>query len=196
MAIIPATQTLHQDALQRWLARQKRSTQLYRGAEEPLEEAVGMFRPGGGFGAGQMQLAEDQARREKAEALTSQVASGMSSGSLATATGLRIGRDLTTTKLGIEDTRTQFLNQALQTLSGLRGTEAQQVGATVDPTYSPYMSALINRSANISANIQPYGGLEAWSAQYGVTAAKRKREEGLTERKAARTTGGYVELQF
>jgi len=180
MAITPATQTLHQDALQRWLAQQKESTRLYGKAEEPLQETVGMFRPGGG-------LAEDQARKEKAEALINQVQSGMSSGSLATATGLRVGRDLTKAKLGIEDTRTQFLAQAMQALSGLRGTQAQQTGATVDPTYAPYMGSLTSRAASQAANIRPYEGLEAWSSKYGI-----KSRAGTSGTKSEK----YMELQF
>jgi hypothetical protein len=90
-------------------------------ARNPLQEAINLFRRGGGFGAGQNALIEEQAKRDKAEALSNQVASGMSSGSLATSTGLRIGRDVATQKLGVEDTRTQFLSQALQALSGLYG---------------------------------------------------------------------------
>ena len=155
-----------------WVTRQKRSAQLYARAETPLQETVGMFRPGGGYGAGQVQLAEDQARKEKAEALTTQVASGMSSGSLATATGLRVGRDLTTAKLGIEDVRTQFLAQALQALGGLRGTQAQQVGATVNPTYAPYMSAL---------------------AGWGTSPAASMRQQQPQQQQQQ---GRYVEMQF
>jgi hypothetical protein len=90
-------------------------------AKNPLQQAIDLFKPGGGFGAWQNALIEEEAKRNKAQALSDQVASGMSSGSLATSTGLRIGRDTTTAKLGVEDTRTQFLNQALQALSGLFG---------------------------------------------------------------------------
>lgn len=129
----------YQSTLQRWLARQKESRGLYAGAEQPLTETTEMFRPGGGYGAHQIALIEEEAKRTKAEALAEQVAKGMSSSSLATATGLRVGRDVTTAKLGVEDVRTQFLAQALSQLAGLRGTQAGQVGATTDPTYAPYM---------------------------------------------------------
>ena len=92
-----------------------------RQARNPLTQAIQMFQPGGGYGAGQTALIEEQAKQAKAEALANQVASGMSSGSLATSTGLRVGRDVTTAKLGVEDQRTQYLNQLLQALSNMYG---------------------------------------------------------------------------
>lgn len=132
----------YESALQRWLKQQKRATGLYARAEEPLVETTEMFRPGGGYGAGQIALIEEEAKRAKAEALAEQVATGMSSGSLATATGLRVGRDVTRTKLGVEDVRTQFLQQALGQLAGLRGTQAGQVATTAEPYTPSYLGAL------------------------------------------------------
>jgi hypothetical protein len=90
-------------------------------AKSPLTETIEMFRPGGTYGAGQRALIEEEGKRRQAEALANQVATGMGSGALATSTGLRVGRDIATQKLGVEDVRTQFLNQALQALSGLYG---------------------------------------------------------------------------
>jgi len=119
------------NALQRWLDQQRTATKQFTAAAKPLEQAVGMFQPGGGYGAGQRSLLEEQAKQAQAQALANQVASGMSSGSLATGTGLRVQRDLAQGLAGVEDTRTQFLAQALQALSGLRGQQAGTTAAVI-----------------------------------------------------------------
>lgn len=131
-----------QSALSRWLVQQQQATQQFAGAEKPLRQAVQLFQPGGGYGRGQATLLQEQARQAQAEALSTQVATGMSSGSLATGTGLRVKKDLAQGLAGVEDVRTQFLTQALQSLGGLRGTQAQTTAAVSDPTYAPYMSYL------------------------------------------------------
>ena len=136
-----------QNALQRWLAQQKQSTATYTAAEEPLREAVQMFQTGGSYGEGQRALLRDEAKQAMAEAMTSQVASGMSSGSLATSTAMRAKSDLAKNLAGVEDVRTQFLTQALQALSGLRGQRAETLANLVDPTYAPYMSYLGQQEA-------------------------------------------------
>lgn len=128
-----------QNALARWLDQQKRARKQFSAAEQPLQQSVQMFQPGGGYGRGQAMLFRDEARRAGAEATSQQVASGMSSGSLSTGTGLRIKRDMATSLAGVEDVRTQFLNQALSNLSGLRGQQAGLTAQVNDPTYAPYM---------------------------------------------------------
>jgi hypothetical protein len=140
-------------ALQRWLGQQQQAQSQFTAAAKPLEQAVGMFQPGGGYGEGQKALLEEQAKQAQAQALANQVASGMSSGSLATGTGLRVQRDLAQSLAGVEDTRTQFLAQALQALSGLRGQQAGTTAAVTDPVTSsflPYLSNLINTQAGVS----------------------------------------------
>ena len=135
----------YQTALAGWLSRQKKAGAQFSAAEQPLQQAVQMFQPGGGYGRGQETLLRGEARRAKAEATSRQVASGMSSGSLATGTGLRVERDLATGLAGVEDVRTQFLSRALESLSGLRGTQAQTTAATTDPTFAPYMGYIAAR---------------------------------------------------
>lgn len=139
----PVSQTpggvLSRNALSRWLQRQKQSKEQFSAAEQPLQQAVTSFQPGGGYGRGQRTLLRDEARRAGAEATASQVASGMSSGSLATGTKLRTERDLATGLAGVEDQRTAFLNQALSQLSGLRGQQASITAQTSDPTFAPYL---------------------------------------------------------
>ena len=129
------------NALSRWLGQQKQAQGQFSAAQQPLQQAVQMFQPGGGYGRGQTTLLRDEARRAGAEATASQVASGMSSGSLATGTGLRIEKDLAQGLAGVEDQRTQFLAQALQMLSGARQGQAQTTAQVTDPTYAPFMGA-------------------------------------------------------
>ena len=150
-------QTATQNALQRWLSQQKRSRTQFTAAEQPLQQSVQMFQPGGGYGRGQETLLRDEARRAGAEATTQQVASGMSSGSLATGTKLRTERDLATGLAGVQDTRTQFLNQALSNLSGLRGQQAGLTAQVNDPTYAPYMGYLSNRFGQVAGLNQAAG---------------------------------------
>jgi hypothetical protein len=78
------------------------------------------------------------------------VASGMSSGSLATGTKLRTERDLATSLAGVEDVRTQFLNQALTNLSGLQGQQAGLTAQISDPVFAPYLSYLASREGQVA----------------------------------------------
>ena len=143
-------QVAAQNALQRWLDQQRLSRQQFTAAEEPLRQAVEMFQPGGGYGRGQATLLREEARRAQAEATAQQVASGMSSGSLATGTKLRTERDLATGLAGVEDVRTQFLQQALANLSGLRGQQAGLTAQVTDPIAVPYLNYLSNRYGQVS----------------------------------------------
>jgi hypothetical protein len=172
----PDVKGLYTSALNRWLQQQKQSAGIFKTAESPLLEAKNLFAPGGGYGAGQTALIEDEARRAQAEALANQVATGMSSGSLATSTGLRVKSDMTKAKLGVEDTRTQFLADILSKLSGLRGAYAGQVSAAQGPEYGPVAGAL----ANIYGS-QIGGESNFWNAVSGnmgrSTPAKKITEE-------------------
>lgn len=184
---------LAQDALQRWLLQQRQATKQFGAAEQPLQQAVQMFQPGGGYGAGQVALLEREARQAQARALSEQVASGMSSGSLATSTGLRVASDLARGKLGVEDTRTQFLNQALQALSGLRGGQAQTTASLVDPTYAPlmgYMSGEQQSSAQLAGQrIQSQTEIQAQQMRNDLALA-------LAKMKSEENQGTYSTLQF
>lgn len=172
-----------QNALTRWLKQQKMSQKQFTGAEQPLQQAIESFRPGGGFGAGQNALLEDEARRAQANALAEQVASGMSSGSLATSTGLRVASDLSKAKLGVEDTRTQFLNQALQALSGLRSGQAQTTAQVTDPVTAPFISYLSGAQQS-SAQLQA----QQMSNQLALTLAELENKN--------KNTGTYASLKF
>lgn len=148
-----------QNSLSRWLEQQKRSREQFTSAEQPLQQSVEMFQPGGGYGRGQATLFRDEARRAGAEATSQQVASGMSSGSLSTGTGLRIKRDLATSLAGVEDTRTQFLNRALSNLSGLRGQQAGLTAQINDPIAPAYLGYLGQRFGQVAGlNVAAMGG--------------------------------------
>lgn len=167
-----------QTSLTRWLNQQREAKQKFAAAETPLQEAVQMFQPGGGYGQGQRNLLQDQARQALAESLTSQVASGMSSGSLATSTALRTKSDLAKNLAGVEDVRTQFLNQALQALSGARSTQAQTLANITDPVTAPYLSYL--------------GGQDALAAQQAmeVNRANAALRLGSMQAEAQKTQAG------
>lgn len=174
-----------QNALARWLARQKQAQTQFSAAEQPLRQAVQSFQPGGGYGQSQAMLLRDEARRAGAEATAQQVATGMSSGSLATSTGLRVGRDLATGLAGVEDVRTQFLGQALRDLSGLRAGHAQTTAATVDPTYAPYMGYLGGRAGQETQLELGEMGAKAEAAR--LTEAKRQFTQSWYDRQRERT---------
>ena len=174
-----------QSALQRWLGTQRQARGMFGQAEQPLRESVQMFQPGGGYGRGQAMLLQEQARQAQAEALSSQVATGMSSGSLATGTGLRVKRDLAQGLAGVEDVRTQFLTQALQSLSGLRGRRAQTLATTQDPVYAPYMSYLGGAETRASQE-----AMQRVQANAGLRTANRQ-----PTRQTA-TSSGYRSLQY
>lgn len=174
-----------QSALSRWLGTQREAKGMFAGAEQPLRESVQMFQPGGGYGRGQATLLRGEAKRAQAEALSSQVATGMSSGSLATGTGLRVERDLAQGLTGVEDVRTQFLTQALQSLAGLRGRRAETLAATQDPVYAPYMSYL--------------GGAETRASQQAMNVVQANaalQMASMRNRNQPTTSSGYRSMQF
>jgi hypothetical protein len=90
-------------------------------AKNALQDMIKLFRQGGGYGAGQNAIIDTAANQAQAKAASDAVASGMSSGSLASSMGQRISSDTAKAKLGVEDTRTNFLAQAMQALSALYG---------------------------------------------------------------------------
>ena len=174
-----------QTALSRWLGTQREARGMYGQAEKPLQQNVQMFQPGGGYGQGQAALLQEQARQAQAEALSTQVASGMSSGSLATGTGLRVKRDLAQGLKGVEDTRTQFLAQALQSLSGLRGQRAQTLSTTQDPISVPYLSYL--------------GGQDASAAQQAMQVTRNNAAMQMAymrNKNQTATTSGYRNVNY
>ncbi len=180
-------------ALGRWLNRQQQARGLYAGAAAPLQANVEAFQPGGSFGAGQIATLEDEARKAGALATSQQVASGMSSGSLATSTGLRISSDLAKAKLGVDDTRTQFLTQARQSLAGIRGQEASQVAATSDPFFSTFQGA---QTAQRGQTLGAVSAAENRSLQRTKLAEARKQADQQYQLQVQKFEAAQKELDF
>ena len=195
-------------ALNQWLARQRQSQQQYAGAAAPLQQNIQDFQPGGAFGRGQVAMLEADARRAGASATAQQVASGMSSGSLATSTGLRINSDLSQAKLGVDDTRMQFLAQARQALSGLQGQQAGQTASTYDPYFNTYQGNKVQQrgqdlgyySASANRNVQQQqlaAAKDQADRQYQIQTQQLKlAEKELAQKSSSTSTGGYKSLQF
>ena len=195
-------------ALNQWLARQRQSQQQYAGAAAPLQQNIQDFQPGGAFGRGQVAMLEADARRAGAAATAQQVASGMSSGSLATSTGLRINSDLSQAKLGVDDTRMQFLAQARQALSGLQGQQAGQTASTYDPYFNTYQGNKVQQrgqdlgyySASANRNVQQQqlaAAKDQADRQYQIQTQQLKlAEKELAQKSSSTSTGGYKSLQF
>lgn len=199
--------TDYSTALNQWLTRQKQSQQQYRGAAAPLQQNVADFQPGGAFGRGQVAILEADARRAGAAATAQQVASGMSSGSLATSTGLRIGSDLSQAKLGVDDTRMQFLAQARQSLSGLRGQQAGQTASTYDPFFNTYQGAqTAQRGQDLSAynaaqnrtiqRSQLAASVEQAKKQYQLQARQLALAESAQKTPKSTSAGGNRSFRF
>ncbi len=180
-----------QTGLARWLNQQSRSREQFTAAEQPLRQAVTSFQPGGGYGRGQRTLLRDEARRAGAEATAQQVASGMSSGSLATGTKLRTERDLATGLAGVEDQRTQFLNQALSQLSGLRGQQASITAQTSDPTLTPMLGYLGQRFGQVAGMNQAATGARSNLAIAGIGARATVQSARI---RAGVGTGGRFQM--
>lgn len=149
----PTIPEVYQTAIGRWLEQQKKAERMMGKAEEPISEAVGMFRPGGGYGAGQEAIIQEEARKAKAAALANLVATGMSSGTAVSGLQARIGAETTKARLGVEDIRMENLTRMLSQLSSLRAGYAGQMGQTYDPYSGTMMGALASVSPR--PTIQP-----------------------------------------
>lgn len=136
-----ATTELYSGALRRWLDRQRQMTQQFGRAEEPIREELQLYAPGGGYGAGQRGIAEEQMKTGRAEALHRLVATGMSSGSLATGVQIQARRGLEQAYRGIEDVRTERYGGALGRLASLRAGLGQLYGTIEEPSYAPAVGA-------------------------------------------------------
>jgi hypothetical protein len=146
-------------------------------AKNTLEEMIKLFRQGGGYGAGQNAIIDAQANQAQAKAASDAVASGMSSGSLATSTGTRIASDTAKAKLGVEDTRTNFLAQAMQALSSLYGQfggiasqERMQTEALKKQSAIADMNAAVSLMGRQTSNQGAGGGMSGWDNNWGQPA--------------------------
>jgi hypothetical protein len=133
---------LYTDALSRFMEQQKQMRRDYVAAETPLTTARALYEKGGGYGAGQRALIEEEGQKTRAGVLARMVSSGMASGTNIAGTNVAIGRGMTTQKLQVEDVRTERLGDILKSLSALRGQAAGVMGTTREPDYSSYLGGL------------------------------------------------------
>lgn len=184
--------------MQRWLDRQKEAKGEFGRAEAPLTETAAMFRPGGTYGAGQKALIEGQARKTKAEALSGFVSSGMASGTNVAGMQARVGKDVTTAKLGVEDVRTEKLATSLSQLSGLRGAAAQQYGTVQEPSVSPFLAASTasqGQQLSYSAQLKGQAAQQEMQAQQ-IASQERMAAASLKASKSKQSDQEIAKLHY
>jgi len=167
--------SLYQGALSRFTDRLNQARTDFTKAESPLQENIDLFRPGGGYGAGQHALIDEEARKALGAGRTSLVASGMASGSSMANLETGVGRGATTAMLGVEDVRTENLSAALNALANLRGAAAGSYLSAQEPGYEGAASALAGLSA---AELNAYASLEA--SQMGAEASMYGSKTGAS----------------
>ena len=144
-------------------------------------ELVNLFRPGGGYGAGQMALVEQEAKKGSAAALSNLVRTGMSSGTNAAGVAARTARDVTTAKLGVEDERTRFLADALTRrggaseartgrMTGAYGKTGELIAqmATNEPTYRSILNPYAGQTRKKRDNPNYYAARAAGKSTMGM----------------------------
>lgn len=133
---------LYESTLARWLNRQQQMGEQFGRAETPLQELKSYYAPGGGYGAGQQEIIEEEGRKTLAQGLHNLVATGMSSGSLATGLRAQVGRGITRGKIAIEESRAKQFAETLTGLSRLRAGFGQLLGTAQEPSYAPVVGAV------------------------------------------------------
>jgi hypothetical protein len=133
--------------------KEKTSLEEYQTAISHLNKLVKMYAPGGTYGAGQYATIESEAKKAKAESLAGLVASGMSSGTTAAGLRARLGKDISTAKLGVEDVRTGKYGEALTGLAGLRAALAERKALTEERESEEFYRISAENRASTAANI-------------------------------------------
>jgi len=166
---------LYSSALSRFAARLQEAKTDFGKAEAPLAEAVGMFRPGGEYGAGQKAIIEQEAKEALGAGQTSLVQTGMASGSTMAGIHGLVSSEATKQFLGVEDVRTENLANALTALSNLKASAAGALltAATQEPSYAPVAGFEATKVGALSqlatAKLGAHASLEA--AQMGAEAS-------------------------
>jgi hypothetical protein len=99
-------------ALSDWSKGLGQYSNMMGAALSPLQQQMQAYQPGGGYGQGQRQQAQENVQQGVSQDLGGMVASGMSSMAGARGVGTRAGSELSKLYGNIEDTRNQLLNQA------------------------------------------------------------------------------------
>ena len=202
---------LHTEGLGRSLARYKsmmgEMQQAKVAAEKPIAEEYGevadIYKTGGEYGAGAKARVRDIAAENLAKSSAALVSTGMSSGSMATATRAMYGRDVTRGIQDFEDVRYERLGTALQAVAqakearGIRigqaySTTAQLAGSFQEPSMGSFANQeAISAQASASQRSIAKKSIEASTRESGLsrkaqTEAQRSAQAFQTsERKAS-----------
>lgn len=107
------------------------------GVTPAMQEMMGYYRPGGGYGAGRREEAAETVRGGVSREMGGMVAAGMSSQFGARGTQARAGAELSRLYKNIEDTRAQLQMQAIQPYAQMMQAMTQVQQAR--PTYGQYV---------------------------------------------------------
>lgn len=142
MAIYRRLEKAYQSALNQANIKRMSTVSGFEEAEQPVQRLVNLFRAGGGYGAGQKAIIEQEAKKGLAGIYSNLVSTGMSSGTNVAGARARVTRDTTTAKLGVEDARVGKLAEALGLLSQVRGQRTSTLANIETPSYGPLVGAL------------------------------------------------------
>lgn len=127
----------YQEALSDWRKDYGSYASMMKTVTPALQQMMGYYSPGGGYGGGLRQEAEETVRGGVSQDLGSMVASGMSSQFGARGVQTRAGSELSKLYKNIEDTRNQLWQQAVQPYAQMIQSIAQM--QQTRPTYSQYV---------------------------------------------------------
>jgi hypothetical protein len=126
-----------EQALQDWRTRYGDYSSMLGGVTPQLQQMMGYYAPGGGYGAGLREEATETVRGGVSRDLSSMVAGGMSSQFGARGTQTRASSELSKMYKNIEDTRNQLWMQAVQPYAQMMQTMAAFEQSR--PTYAQYV---------------------------------------------------------
>lgn len=129
----------YQQALQDWQKMYGTYSQMMGGVTPALQQMLGYYQPGGGYGQGLRTEAEETVRGGMAQDLGSMVSTGMSSQFGARGVGTRAGSELSKLYKNIEDTRSQLWQQSIQPYAQIMAQMANMMQAR--PTYGQFFQA-------------------------------------------------------
>ena len=130
----------YQKALSDWNTSYKTYSDLLNEVSPTLKEAVNYYSPGGGYGQGQKQEAQESVQAGVNKDLGQMVSTGMSSQAGAKGLQTLAGSELSKLYKNIEDTRAQLLSQSITPYAQLSESIAQMSASR--PSYKDYVTEL------------------------------------------------------
>ena len=202
---------LYEEGLERSLARYKSMMDEMREAKTTTQapiaaeygEVADIYKTGGEYGAGAKAGVRETAAQNLAKSSAALVSSGMSSGSLATATRARYSRDVTRGIQEVEDVRYERLGAALQAVAQAKEARGIRIGQAFSETakltgayQEPTMGSFANQeaiSAQASAsqrqiskkNREAATKMSALNREASLTKQKKEQAFTTSERKAS-----------